>query len=326
MNLMLVIDGGTTNLRVTAVDAADHRVLARASADGGVRVTAVEGHNGHLKQSLKRCIDEVLAESRASVTEITQCVAYGMITSNMGLKEIPHLIAPAGIRELHSGMRQALFPEILPVPFTFIPGVKNIADGADPGAVSRMDMMRGEETEAVGLFDLLRPGKTAVFVLPGSHNKFVRMDGQGRILGCMTSVSGELLDAVSHHTVLADSVGRGFCSAETYSREWVVRGAEECARSGLGRAAFAGRILNVLSGLKTEEIQSWLLGAVLTEDVRALKAFADPKGVDTVYVAGKAPLQEAFCDVMKANGIEALPVDTMQSGQMGLHGALLIYG
>ncbi len=51
-----------------------------------------------------------------------------------------------------------------------------------------------------------------MFILPGSHNKFVAMSAEGKILGCMTSISGELLDAMTHHTILADAVGGAFVS------------------------------------------------------------------------------------------------------------------
>ena len=40
-----------------------------------------------------------------------------------------------------------------------------------------------------------------MFILPGSHNKFVAMSAEGKILGCMTSISGELLDAMTHHHI-----------------------------------------------------------------------------------------------------------------------------
>ena len=165
-----------------------------------------------------------------------------MITSDMGLLEIPHVSAPASAQDLKNAMREQAFPEIAPFPITFIPGVRNFAAPVDLENFSMMDMMRGEETEAIGLYDLLGLKEKAMLVLPGSHNKFVAMSEEGKILGCMTSISGELLDAMTHHTILADAVGSAFVTPETYVSEmahglarkagWVARRSpdESCGR------------------------------------------------------------------------------------------------
>ena len=56
----LIIDCGTTNLRVTLLDE-QKRIRGFARADGGVRHTAIDGHNGRLRSMLKGAMDEVLA-------------------------------------------------------------------------------------------------------------------------------------------------------------------------------------------------------------------------------------------------------------------------
>ncbi len=321
----LVIDGGTTNLRVFLLDDSG-QVLSSARAEGGVRHTAIDGHNGRLRELLYGCIRQALEQAGASFDEVGRAIAYGMITSGMGLLEIPHLIAPVTAGMLRSGMQSATFPDIAPFAIEFIPGVRNFGGAVHAGNCADMDMMRGEETESIGLHRLLSPCGEALFVLPGSHNKFVHMGAQGEIIGCMTSISGELLDAVTHHTILAGAVESGFCSAETYDADMACAGAAECLRSGLGRAAFAGRILNTLGAQGAPKIQSWLLGAVLCEDVKALQTFVKD-AAPAVYVAGKPPLQRAFIDVLRTMGIGgAVSVDPTLTAQMGITGALEIAG
>ena len=326
MKALLIVDGGTTNLRVHLLDADSLEERSCARAEGGVRHTAIDGHNGRLKTLLRACIEEALEKAGLTAGDVVRCVAYGMITSGMGLLEIPHLVAPVSPEDLRAGMRAETFPEIAPFAIEFIPGVRNFSGTVTAESCPGMDMMRGEETEAVGLYRLLSPDGGAMFVLPGSHNKFVRMDAQGRIQGCMTSISGELLDAMTHHTILAGAVESSFCSAETYDAEMARAGAAECARSGLGRAAFAGRILNTLGGTPAAAVQSWLLGAALREDVRAMRAFMDG-GQTPVFVSGKPPLQRAFMDVMEASGLTgAISVDPAVTARMGVRGALAIAG
>ena len=162
-------------------------------------------------------------------------------------------------------------------------------------------------------------------ILPGSHNKFVRMDADGRILGCMTSISGELLDAITHHTILANAVSGEFADAQTYDVQLVRQGARECAETGIGRAAFAGRILNQLGEVESVRLRSYLLGVVLAQDVAALKKFVPDVQNVKILIAGKAPLQCAIADVMETLGLpDAVQVETKISGQMGICGALKI--
>ena len=320
----LVIDCGTTNLRVTLLDE-NKNPLDTVKGEGGVRHTAIDGHNGRLRTMLHDCMETVLSRNGYTMADVARCVASGMITSNVGLLEIPHVVAPAGVDELRAAMQEKVFEDIAPFPIAFIPGVRNFAGKVDMENFSEMDMMRGEEVEAIGLYKLLAPKGAAMFVLPGSHNKFVSMDDQGRIMGCMTSISGELLDAVTHHTILADAVGHGFVSADAYDGDMAKHGAWESAMSGLGRAAFAGRILNTLGGRERSAIQSYLLGATLALDVQAMQAFVGDQENVEAYVAGKAPVQQCMCDVIEAlEAGEAHQVPVELSSKMGLAGVLEI--
>lgn len=352
--MFLIIDGGTTNLRVTLLSD-ERKPLDAIARDGGVRHTAVDGNNGRLKAALAECIDQLLARNGLDAADVKRCVAYGMITSDMGLLEIPHVPAPASAADLRDAMRAQRFPEIAPFPIHFIPGVRNFAGPVDLDNFGMMDMMRGEETEAVGLFELLEPETSAMFILPGSHNKFVAMSAEGKILGCMTSISGELLDAMTHHTILADAVGGAFVSPEAYDAKMAMKGAWACAQNGLGRAAFSGRILKTLGKRSHAEVQSYLLGAALALDVQAMEAFlpdqpeeipmpdiviplhrnlgaalgvapdmSAPREIvePRIYVAGKAPVQQAMIDVLEALGHEgAIAVPRELSARMGVTGA-----
>lgn len=320
----LVIDCGTTNLRVTLLNE-DKEKLDAVKAEGGVRHTSIDGHNGRLRTMLRESIEAVLSKNGYQMEDVEKCVASGMITSALGLMEIPHVPAPAGAAELRAAMQEKVFEDIAPFPIAFIPGVRNFAGPVDLDNFSDMDMMRGEEVEAIGLYKLLAPRGAAMFVLPGTHNKFVSMDAEGKILGCMTSISGELLDAVTHHTIIAEAVGHSFVNAEDYDETYARHGAWESAMSGLGRAAFAGRILNTLGGREKAKIQSYLLGATLALDVQAMQSFVgDDENVEA-YIAGKAPLQQCFCDVMEAlEAGEAHQVPAELSGRMGLEGVLEI--
>ena len=42
----------------------------------------------------------------------------------------------------------------------------------------------------MAILDRFPPGKPMLLILPGSHNKFVSVDREGKITGCLTSISG----------------------------------------------------------------------------------------------------------------------------------------
>ncbi|MBR5561047.1 MAG: 2-dehydro-3-deoxygalactonokinase [Clostridia bacterium] len=320
----LIVDCGTTNLRVTLLDENKNK-LDVVKAEGGVRHTSIDGHNGRLRTLLRESMETVLGKNGYTMADVEKCVASGMITSALGLLEVPHVPAPAGAADLRAKMQEKVFEDIAPFPIAFIPGMRNFAGPVDLENFSEMDMMRGEEVEAIGLYKLLAPKGAAMFVLPGTHNKFVAMDAKGNMLGCMTSISGEMLDAITHHTIIAEAVGHSFVNADEYDSEYAKAGARECAVSGLGRAAFAGRILATLGGKDKAKLQSYLLGATLALDVQAMQSFVGDQENVEAYIAGKAPLQQCFCDVMEALAAgEAHQVPAEISGKMGLEGVLEI--
>lgn len=78
------------------------------------------------------------------------------------------------------------------------------------------DMMRGEETEFIGLSEKLQSG--CIYVLPGSHSKLIKTDEQGRISSFVTTLTGEMIFALSQSTILKDAVD--FSQTET-DFEWI---------------------------------------------------------------------------------------------------------
>lgn len=298
----LTIDTGTTNTRVTVLK--DGALLAQAKSETGVRVSAIDGDNHRLKQAVRQCLDEALDRAGIGWDQVCGVAASGMITSNVGLCEIPHCTAPAGAAELAAAIQSVSMPEICPLPIAFIPGVKNSGAAVDWNNFEAMDIMRGEEVEAMALLSHFAPGKPYLLVLPGSHMKFVSVDREGRITGCLTSISGELLAAITTGTILADAVQRQFADPEQFDEQALLAGWRTAARTGLGRACFSGRILNQFAGQPPQAIAYYLLGAVLQSDVAAIRgsrALCVPPEAEVV-VAGKDPLRRAIAQLLQADG------------------------
>ena len=278
MKRYLTVDGGTTNTRISLVSGGAIREVKRLS------VGARNGADA-LKSVLRTGISELLASNGLCERDICAIIASGMITSEYGLCNLPHISLPAGRGELHASMHRAQFPEIAEIPWYFIRGVRSVADGIDG-----TDVMRGEETELVGILDLSK--SSALYVLPGSHSKHISVDGEGRIVSFRTMLSGELLAAVMEGTILRDAAD--FAHNELVW-EKLFFGYEYCLAHGVNEALFKTRILKNIFGATKEDCYSFLLGVVLCDEVRALARVTE----DTVIIGGQKQFRLALAAILQ---------------------------
>ena len=324
MNI-ITIDAGTTNTRTLLWQ--NGRVTAQAAQEIGVRNTAIDGHNGALKQALRDSIAAVLAQASLTQNDLKLVVASGMITSPMGVQEVPHLPAPAGLAQLAKGMQSVSLPDVLDLPLWLIPGVRNQHGAIGLHNVEAMDMMRGEETEVVALLDRLQLQGAATLIMPGSHTKLVSVDEQRRILGCATTIAGELLQAISQHTLIRQSVDGEF--AESLVPKMLLAGAAAAQKTGLARACFSVRTLGQFGAVERNERANFLMGAVLSGDLLALRnsSAVQMRPDTTLVITGKAMLRQALALLIEEHGFfygKRIVVDDGQQANMAGHGALLI--
>jgi 2-dehydro-3-deoxygalactonokinase len=296
----LTIDTGTTNSRVTLWR--DEVVIAKASSEVGVRNTAIDGNNIRLQNAIKGLIEDVLKQQDITLDDISTIIGSGMITSNVGLVEVTHLIAPVGIEELAAGMVRKELPYVVGKEIWFIPGVKNNIPEVGLDNCEQMDIMRGEEVETIGLIERLNTEGPALFVLPGSHSKFVSLNKDNKMTGCLTSIAGELLSVITHNTIIADAVNKSF--ATDFNKELVIKGYETGSRVGVTRTSFSLRILSQFTNLTENEKANYLLGVVLSDDVKAVKnSAALTVSQDTkVIIAGKDIMKDSFEAIVQADG------------------------
>lgn len=296
---VITLDTGTTNTRAYLwTISGELKGIERCEA--GVRDTARSGTNAFLKNEIRKCLEKLVKNNQADFAQVEAVFASGMITSNVGVLEVPHLTAPASARQFAENVYRAEMPELCPVPIFFIRGLKNAIK--DWNCLDGMDIMRGEEVETLALLENCPCGKKYVFVLPGSHTKFVFVNERQEITACLTSMTGELLEVLSKNTILADAVERTFASKEDYCREAVLEGYRTAKKQGFGRAAFLTRIYRMFgAGQKKEQswASSYLLGTVLYNDAAALRSMQDEvKGAEGI-IAGKAPFLDGLLDVLQ---------------------------
>lgn len=318
---VVAIDGGTTNTRTRLL--VDGRVVGTVRTSLGVRDAVLDvSRRSALALSVHAAIDEVIARAGGQAPD--QVVAAGMLTSETGLAHVDHVAAPAGLADLAKGARRIHVPEAWDAPILFIPGVKTGPDDG-PDGWTAADVMRGEECETFGA--MARHGLRGPFALlwPGSHTKLVKVDGEGRIAGSVTTLAGEILAALSRHTLLRASLPEE--PPETDDPRVVERAGAIVAREGLGRAAFLVRVAALLNTMNREDRFSFLRGAVVADDVGNLARHPWLSGDLPLHVGGRRTLRALYADQLsrrRSGPVVALDEDTCESASA--LGALAVAG
>jgi 2-dehydro-3-deoxygalactonokinase len=278
MMYLSTIDCGTTNSRVYIVDERG-KIFARATKKVGVRDTAITGSKEALKTGLKETFFLALEQAGLELKDVAFAISSGMITSEIGLVEIPHLWAPAGLRDLAAHIEEVRDLSVFPVeiPIYFIRGIKNRydPDTATIPDVGRLDFMRGEEAQIAGLLATYSPGLPLTVVVLSSHTKFIAVDGTGMILGSITTVSGQVYDAIVKETSIGKSIrpdddfdDGGYLDPLLLDAayDWV-------ASSGFLRSLLMPRFLDTLLRTKWYERKLFVESAIASEDLKATNQF-----------------------------------------------------
>lgn len=332
---LLVIDCGTTNCRMRLLD--HHTMVASIKKPAGAKDVAIAGSSEPLKAALKESYLELCTLHPELMSQVEAVIASGMITSNAGLHEVAHVHGPVDGRSVAARMERQLLSDVIPHPILFVPGIKFMQDQEE-----ECDMMRGEETEICGYLSRqhelgpdmsstagmdkdhpIRQNACQLVMHYGSHHKWIKLRGQS-IECCLTSVSGELLMAVSQHTILKDSV----LSLDEVVPElsWVKKGLKTANTYGTGHALFSVRTLRLLSGHSKQAVSSFLLGVVLAMDLSMLTPHL-LEGVERIVLYGK-PLFPSLAAPILAEAYPRLQIEVIseqESDLLSVHGAARLY-
>lgn len=271
----IIIDCGTTNSRAYVVGE-DGSIAGQASKKVGVRDTSITGSKDVLAAGIKDTVTKAVQAAGVEEGDIRAVFSSGMITSEIGLCELPHLSAPCGAEELATHMELVEGLDLYAgKPVYFVRGIKNkmAEDMESPfAAAGCLDFMRGEETQMMGILrnkELILP---ATVVVLSSHTKFISVDGGGKILGSLTTMSGQTFEAVKNNTFLTKSLeDDGSGAPEDYFDEAVVEHAAAwIRRAGLVRSFMFPRFLDVLLDTKWYERRLFFETLIAADDMLSI--------------------------------------------------------
>ncbi len=262
----LAVDWGSTHLRAKLV--VDGEVVASVSSPDGIR---------HLAG---RDCEAVLAEHCAAWKKThpdALVLVSGMAGAREGWREVPYVAAPCGLDDLAAGIvaiPSPTFGEVL-----VVPGVRY----DDPGT-GTADVMRGEETQAMGLLPDLPTGG-AVLCLPGTHSKWAVCRG-GRIESFRTWLTGEAYERLTRDSL----VGGDGTPAGPESAAFRLGLDASAGPGGLLHQIFLARTGMLTGRLDASEVRSFVSGLLVGHEIREAVRFAP--GLP-IHLVGDSPAATA---------------------------------
>jgi 2-dehydro-3-deoxygalactonokinase len=293
------IDWGTSSFRAYLADARGEALDTIESSRGAVSLAKGE-HEGFLIETLAPW---------ASHMQRLPIVMSGMIGSRQGWLEAPYAACPAGEDEIAAAL-VAVPCESLAQVF-IVPGISAMGEDGAP------DVIRGEETQIIGAMRAAG-GRDGVFVLPGSHSKWARVE-EGRIVGFKTYMTGEVFAALKDHTVLGRLMPAptGATSGETGFRAGVAA-ARRLRRPGdLLHAVFMTRTLGLFDLLPAAELADYLSGLLIGAEI-----LAGAQGAARATIVGSAALDARYRAAGAELGLEfaTAPLNSATLGQLAILG------
>jgi 2-dehydro-3-deoxygalactonokinase len=195
----------------------------------------------------------------------------GMVGSKQGWQEAPYVSTPLSLSELSSSCLQ--FETEWGSEIIMIPGVSHQVDS------SKLDVMRGEEVQILGLVQLGYQQDSMV-ILPGTHSKHAVLE-KGKLVSFSTFMTGEFYSLLSEHSIL----GRNL-SEQIQSEEAFIKGVNEGAKGNLMNTAFMARTHRLFEHLKESEVHDYLSGLVIGKEVNDIS--------DTSYVISNSRLAARY--------------------------------
>ncbi len=239
---MIAVDWGTSSFRAYRLGS-DGEVQEKREAPLGI----LQLKGAHFAGALESQVGDWEAAGEATI------LMSGMIGSRQGWAEAPYVECPAGAADLAKRLHPV---EWRGKTLWIVPGLVDRTRGVP-------DVMRGEETQLIGVLPALGSGRHTI-CLPGTHSKWVRIEA-GRIAGFRTHMTGEVFAVLRQHSILGRLMSDGPDDDGAFE-------------AGLARATEAGGLLHHLFGTRTRglfdelaatSLSSYLSGIVIGHELMA---------------------------------------------------------
>jgi 2-dehydro-3-deoxygalactonokinase len=299
---ILCCDWGTTSFRLRLTNLkAD--VIAETHSEKGILFF----HNQWLSQNddnLERRFDYYLQYIQSQIREIHHgleidiatlpLVISGMAISSIGMINMPYENLPfsvAGTTGFECRIQKNGAPIILVT-----------------GVCSSDDIMRGEETQIIGLYHTPELNNilpdSGIFVLPGTHSKHVSINDKA-IVSIKTFITGELFHILRSNGTLSKSIAflQEDRNANPDNQLAFINGIRESKKGSLLNNLFQVRVNDILKKLNKEQNFYYLSGLLIGSEFDYLKKEAILSASNKLVVCCSQNFISYYTTVLKELGL-----------------------
>jgi 2-dehydro-3-deoxygalactonokinase len=297
--------------------------LARSTGAASAAFVAVDWGTSSFRSWLMSAAGEAIAESRGG-EGILHCIGSGfapvlrdhlarlgapdgmpvlicgMAGARQGWREAPYLKTPTRLEALHEGTIRI-----------DAPGDIRILPGIAQARADRPDVMRGEETQLLGVTE---PDFTGLVCIPGTHSKWIRIE-QGHVIEFSTHMTGELFSVISQHSILAHAVETDGPSAADNEPFREGLAAALAAPSGLTALLFRLRAAQLLGFEQRADGAARLSGLLIGTEIADV---LHRHGARPLRLIGAGQLGRLYEAALKAQGFDVIVADAEEASRLGL--------
>ncbi|HEY9559950.1 MAG TPA: 2-dehydro-3-deoxygalactonokinase [Anseongella sp.] len=203
---LLSCDWGTSSFRLRLFSRSRDAVLAEVTASEGIASVynqwkkdpdcpRLPFFRNILKKYLNELSERVVVSKKGISLAGIPLVISGMASSSLGIEELPYATLPFSLEGNGAVTRKFEASADFPHEILLISGLR-----------SEQDVMRGEETQLLGLAAQgMLPADNAICLFPGTHSKHVRVR-DGILVKFETYMTGEFFQLLTRQSILSESV------------------------------------------------------------------------------------------------------------------------
>ena len=293
---LIALDWGTTSLRAYLLGPAGQVQQMRSLACGIMQLpsTARQIADQLCVDGFELAFDEACGNWLDANPGIP-VIACGMVGSAQGWCEAPYRDTPASLAALGTALQ-------------VVQSVRGVQVHIVPGVIQRStlpNVMRGEETQVLGVMQSHPHLNDCLIGLPGSHSKWVQVQ-DGCLMHFDTFMTGELYAAVCEHTIL----GRTQQHSEQFDGLAFERGVRVAlspdGQLGPLSTLFSARTLGLTGQLapvqQPDYVSGLLIGHELSSLGRALRQRRGDQPLPAIILIGNSQLCERYQRALQVCG------------------------
>lgn len=296
MNTFLGCDWGTSSFRLTLATW-DGVVEGVVNNNNGIAATFQKWkeHSGSESGRVEYYLNVIRegiaeAEGRFGVDlHGMPIVISGMATSSIGMINVPYGNIPFSLDGSDLVVHRLDADGKFSHPVYLISGVR-----------SEDDVMRGEETQLVGVADDRALKGEHLYIFPGTHSKHIRAV-DGRAVGFTTFMTGEFFEVLSKKSILADSVSEDGALLHRDNLDSFREGVLEGSRNNILNSAFHVRTRSLLGARAKEANYYFLSGLLIGSELGGLSQSA-------VTVIGGEFILACYEEALRVLGVSGVTI------------------